>query len=211
MHWILPRLLGFHCLDISIKNMLYLLTEKQKKKVLAEYRLRLAIVTSIMFGFAGLVGIISLIPSYEFLRIKQNILKIQEQNISVDSNSNIDNLSKKIADISNKAALLNPISEPIYSSSIFLHLEKIAGQDTSIRQFQYTHFDSNISVQISGVSKNRDSLTKFINTLKKEPAFSGAAFPYGSLAKQDNLEYSLNLLVNLEHLKPIMDADQSNK
>jgi hypothetical protein len=191
--------------------MLYLLTEKQKRRVLLEYRLRLVTVVAAMLIFVGVIACVSIVPSYVFLNIHQNILKIEQENITGGKTENVDELSQKIADITNKAAILNPIDNSVYSSSIFLQLEKLAGESTTIREFHFTHFDENVSVQFSGVSKNRDSLTKFIDNLRKDPAFSGASFPYGSLAKQDNLEYSLNLVVNLKYLKPIIDEDKTSQ
>ena len=196
--------------DTNIK-MLYLLTEKQKRKVLLEYRLRLVTVSAVMLIFVGVIACVSIIPSYIFLNTNQNILKIEQQNIMGSRAENVDELSQKITDITNKAAMLNPINDSVYSSSIFLHLEKLAGTDNTIRQYQFTHFDENISVQIVGVSKNRDSLTKFIDSLHKDPAFSGAVFPYGSLAKQNDLDYSLNLIVNLKYLKQINDEYPTNQ
>jgi cell division protein FtsL len=185
--------------------MLYLLTEKQKRRVLLEYRLRLVTVIAAMLTFVGIIGCVSIVPSYSFLKVNQNILKVEQQNVMGGKSENVDELSQKIADITNKAAILNPIDDSVYSSNIFLHLEKIAGDNTTIREFRFTHFDENVSAQISGVSKNRESLTKFIDALRKDPAFSGVSFPYSSLAKQDNLEYALNLVVNLKYLKAIND------
>lgn len=102
-------------------------------------------------------------------------------------------------DISTKASILVPISAPISPAEVFMHLENEAGDATNIREFQLVHFDDNVSVQISGVSKNRDSLIKFINILKQDTAFTGATFPYSSLAKQDNLGFTLNMILNLKN------------
>ncbi len=199
--WILEQQSDWHFLSIAINFMLYLLTEEQKKKVLREYRMRLAIVSLIALSFVGVVAITSVIPSRVLVSTQQKILTAEEINTVGGEPSNTDELSKKIVDISTTASFLNPISQPISSINIFSHLENEAGNDTSIRQFQINHFDDSASVQISGISNNRDSLIKFINTLKQDPLFSGATFPYNSLAKQDNLDFSLNLLINLSKLK----------
>lgn len=180
--------------------MLYLLPQEQKKKVLREYRMRLSIVGLIALSFVGVIGIVTLVPSQSLVSTRQEILSLQQKNIEVGSHSNVDEFSKKILDISNTASFLAPISDPVYASLLFTHLEGEVGDSTTIKQFQFNHFDEKVSVQISGVSKNRDTLIKFINTLKQDPVFSGAAFPYNSLAKQENLEFTLNMLVNLDQL-----------
>ncbi|MEI8062384.1 MAG: hypothetical protein WCG97_03780 [bacterium] len=183
--------------------MLYLLTPEQKRKVLREYRMRLGVVFLIAMSCVGVIGIVSLIPSQTLVIMRQNLLAIKERGIEGGGASHVDELSKKIAEISSTASFLTPISQPVYGSDIFTHLESEAGDSTKIRQFQITHFDKDVSVSISGVSQNRDTLIKFINTLKQDILFSGATFPYGSLAKQDNLGFSLNMVVNLDKLSTL--------
>lgn len=180
--------------------MLYLLTDEQKKKVLREYRMRLGIVALVSLSLVGVIAVVSMIPAQVMVTTRQNILKLQETSIGGDSTKGVDELSKKISDISNTASFLAPVSIKISPSDLFTHLEKEAGETTTIRSFQMIHFDENVSVQISGISKNRDTLTKFINILKQDLLFSGASFPYNSLAKQDNLDFTLNLQVNLKNI-----------
>lgn len=181
--------------------MLYLLTEEQKKKVLQEYRARLIIVALMALSFVGVIAVVSVIPSKLLVSTHEQFLKLQEKNISASSSAGTDDLSRKMTDISNTASYLTPLGKTFSNLDIFNYLEKEAGGTTIICQFQINHFDENVSVQISGVSKNRDALIKFINTLKQNPAFSGASFPYNSLAKQDNLDFTLNILVNVDKLK----------
>lgn len=178
--------------------MLYLLTEEQKKKVLLEYRMRLSIVGLIALSAVGIIALVSIIPSQMLVSTHQKILALQKNSIEGGSTSNVDELTKKIADISNTASFLNPLSIEVSGPYIFKHLEDEAGDMTIINKFQLNHFDENASVQISGISRNRESLVKFINNLKQDPLFSGATFPYSSLAKQDNLDFSLNMLINLD-------------
>lgn len=163
--------------------------------------MRLIIVALISLSFVGVVAVVSIIPSKVLVSTHEKILKLQEKNVGGNSSVGADELSKKLADISNTASFLSPLGKTFSNLDIFSHLEKKAGDMTTIRQFQINHFDENVSVQLSGVSKNRDSLIKFINTLKQDPAFTGASFPYNSLARQDNLDFTLNLLVNVEKLK----------
>lgn len=180
--------------------MLYLLPQEQKKKVLREYRMRLAIVALVAASCVGVVSLVSILPTKVLVSVHQDILSLQNRNVEGQSLANVDELSKKIANISNTAAFLNPLSRPLSNVSIISRLESEAGNNTNITQFQLNHVDENLSIQISGVSKNRDTLTKFINTLKQDPAFSGAVFPYSSLAKQDNLEFNLNLTIDEDKL-----------
>jgi len=199
--WISLRRSGWRFLNTDINLMLYLLTEEQKKKVLREYRMRLSVVAVIALSFVGVIAIVSIVPSKVLVSSHEQILELQKKNIEGTSAGNVDELSKKIADISNTASFLQPLGQSFSATDILSHLEKEAGDATSINQFQISHFDENASVQISGISKNRDSLIKFVNTLKQDPLFSGATLPYGSLAKQDNLSFTLNLLINLSKLK----------
>lgn len=181
--------------------MLYLLTEEQKKKVLREYRTRLLVVIFVALSFVGVIAIASIVPAKVLVSSNEKMLDLQKNNIESGGTVNVDELSKKIADISNTSSFLQPLGKSFSVSDIFSHLEKEAGDMTSINQFQINHFDENASVQISGFSKNRDSLVKFVNTLKQDPLFSGAMLPYSSLAKQDNLAFTLNLLINISELK----------
>lgn len=181
--------------------MLYLLTEEQKKKVLREYRMRLAVVSTIAFSFVGLVALVSIIPSKVLVSSHEKMLNFQKMNIGGGASAGVDDLSKKIADISNTASYLAPLGETLSAPDIFNHLEKQAGNNNTISKFQISHSDENAAVQITGISKNRDSLIKFVNTLKQDPIFSGATLPYSSLAKQDNLSFTLNLVINLSKLK----------
>jgi multidrug efflux pump subunit AcrB len=181
--------------------MLYLLTDEQKKKVLREYRMRLAVVIMIALSFVGVIAVVSIIPSKVLVSSHEQILNFQQKSIERGSSSNVDDLSKKIADISKTASYLEPLGQSLSASGVFNHLEKLAGDKNSINQFTINHFDETASVQISGISKNRDALIKFVDSLKKDPWFGGATLPYSSLAKQDNLSFTLNLVINLSKLK----------
>ncbi len=180
--------------------MLYLLTQEQKKKILREYRMRLGVVALVSLSAVGVIGLVSILPSKVIVSARENILSLQKTNVEGQSTTNVDELSKKIANISNIASFLAPLSQSVSAVDLFSRLEGEAGRDTIIKQFQINHFDENLSIQISGTSKNRETLVKFINTLKQDPALSGAIFPYNSLAKQDNLEFNLNLLIDLDKL-----------
>jgi hypothetical protein len=177
--------------------MLYLLPEEYKKKVLREYRMRLLTVSFACLAAVAMIALVTILPSYFLVQIRSGILQVESASIqSTLSLINADDISKKVSELSNKTSFLIPIAESISPSKLFAHLDQIAKPDTVISDFNMTYFDDNVAMDIRGVSKNRESLTKFVDDLRADPAFSGVNFPYNSLSKQANLDFTIHLLFN---------------
>jgi len=187
--------------------MLHLLPEEHKKKVLKEYRMRLGTTLAISAWVVAGIGVISLIPSYAVSKTRQSELKVQASVMQKDlAVLNADDLSQKVNDLSAKAAVLKPVGGVIVPTELFKRLRTHIGSIVVLNSFGYIRTDVNSSIDISGVARDRDALTRFIDELKKDHVFQGVDFPYASLSKQTNLDFTLHLVINEAEFVKAMNA-----
>jgi hypothetical protein len=174
--------------------MFNILATEEKKKILTEYRLRLAVVS--VFAISALVfsSLILLSTSYllavsKYNDAKTGLVVLQEkdsrENQEKDVNARILAVNKNI-DIflkSNTAGITTP-------SSIITKILDIKGSAVKIIGFTYDASAGQERIVVTGTALNRDSLARFVETLKKDPTFTSVDVPISSYVKSTNIDFS---------------------
>lgn len=175
--------------------MINILDVTEKKKILTEYRFRLA--TIFIFAVAALVtvSLILLVPTYLLAVSKNNNA---EKEIAVleekyGSGGKEKDISTQIRDVNNKVSLLssgdtNPRLPP---SQVVLGIMEVKGAAIKIYGFTYDSVVNQERIVLVGRALDRDSLASFVEILKKDPTFTNITLPISSYVKSTNIDFSI--------------------
>ena len=175
--------------------MLHLLPEYQKKKVLTEYRLRLAVVLILMLAFAIVAFAIFLMPSYVYLFTEKSELVAKKTALSsLVASRSAGKTTQSGTDIVKSINALKPLPgamDPI------LYIDKLAPMSSSVRvsgYFMAPTPGNKVGIVITGVADTREALSNYASAL--DGKFGGVKLPLSALAKQSNISFDFKFEVD---------------
>lgn len=174
-----------------------LITEKQKKIVRIEYRLRLASMILVMASALGIFLLAYVVPYYVSVSKKYLLVIGQFKSvISVENKENVgESVSRIMARTNDEMKAVELYSAKAFSPSlgfnqIILHRNgsiKITGLSFLLvkpGQGQYT---------VTGTALTRDGLVRFVDDLKSQAGFISVESPISGFAKEANLPFSISI------------------
>lgn len=175
--------------------MFNLLPESEKKRILKEYRLRkTTIILSFLFA-TGLISFIFLIPSYMLSssrdkEVSNRIDAVRRSTIVGEANE----INASLVDTNLKIQSLKIEENEVLIKDLF---DRVLSKKTdSIRivdiQFRKKQTDGN-EIELSGIARDRESLSAFIKSLEEEDLFLNVDIPVSSFAKETNANFSVNI------------------
>jgi Tfp pilus assembly protein PilN len=176
--------------------MFNLLPEKEKQSIVKEYSSRRLIVILAFVFVLGIVSAVSMFPSYllSSARVKEvetQISAVRRSTIFTEATE----LEAKLQSTNQKIDLL--MSSQKATKVEDLISEIISQKDSSIR---FTGFNYKKSVDktpgsfsVSGIARDRESLSTFVRVLQNNERFSTVNLPVSSLAKDKNAEFTLQI------------------
>lgn len=178
--------------------MFNLLPEQEKKEILTEYRIRRLIIASIFLLVLGFIAVISLLPSYllssaKVVEGKDSVAAIERSSIVAEEPALQSSL--QVANV--KLSALTPAS----ANSLASVLDAIGAARSEHIRLNGILFTRGApgagvatdTIQLSGVAKDRDSLSAFEDALKANPLFTSVDLPVSNFAKDQNEDFSLSL------------------
>jgi hypothetical protein len=178
--------------------MLNFLQQQNKKQIVSEYLLRIAVFL-LMFTFISSLILISLFAtSFFFVKYKNDTLNLQlesakQKNINVAEDpivfiKNINRLSAALSSDTGLAATYGDIISKITS---------LKNNDIKILSIVITEENStNVrQIDINGIAGTRDSLIQFENDIKTDGFFSSVIFPVSDFIKSSDSEFSATLIL----------------
>jgi len=177
--------------------MLNILPIEEKKKVLTEYRLRLGVVAVFAVAALILASLILLIPSYMLAVSKYNFVadelaRLEKKQSGAGQEKEV---STQIKEINKKISLFLGNEKAISRapSEVILGIILIKEPAVKVTSILYDIKPDLERLVLSGKANDRDSLARFIETLKKDPSFSKVDLPIGSYVKSTNIDFTLVL------------------
>ncbi len=175
--------------------MLELLPNTHKKALKKEYILRLIVVTISFLLVAGILLLISFSPSYFLLVVKEKIINQEFENVK-KSNNFIDDKELQ-ATIKNSKEMIDLLKSngdtPLIKDLILKIISKKSSEvridGVSINYFKGGQYQ----IFIKGISKNRESLKLFVDSLRAEKEFSGIDLPISDFAKIADIDFNITL------------------
>lgn len=189
--------------------MLHLLPEYQKKKVLTEYRLRLAVVFILMLAFAIVAFAIFLMPSYVYLYSAKSELVAKKHVLEsiIAARSGI-KVNQGTGDVGKSIAALKPMSG---SLNPLLYIDQLTPASASIHvsgYFMATTPNNKVGIVITGTSDTREALSAYAAALNAK--FGGVKLPLSALAKQGNIPFDFKFEVEQSKLDKL-DAESGTR
>lgn len=179
--------------------MFNLLPENLRKNIITDYRLRLTILSLLFVVLIQVCFLIFLFPTWLTSNYKEKdyLIRSEEMNTFLSTldlastTSNVKNLNNKLSTINEN--LSYPLSLPIINNILSKKTTNI-----KISGIYYTINSKNSGlVTVNGVSDKRDSLVLFAENLRSIPEFKKVDLPISNLAKDKNIEFTIN--INIEN------------
>jgi hypothetical protein len=186
--------------------MLNILPYEEKKKILTEYRMRLAIVGVFAVAALVLASLVLLIPSYMLAVSKYNFVadelaRLEQKQSGAGQEKEVDTQIKEINKNIN-LFLGDKMATPSTPSSVVIGIIAARDPAVKIQSILYDIKPDHERIVLSGKADDRDSLALFAETLKKDPSFSSVELPIGSYVKSANIDFSLVLERTLKGVPP---------
>lgn len=175
--------------------MLNILPTAEKKNVLIEYRIRLAVVSIFAIGAVAVSGAVLLVPAY--------LLAVSKHSSSNDQLSALEKkygdsaqekeLGAQIREVNTKILLLlsGDTTDNLTPSQVVAKIISLKSSDIKILSLSYETTANQERVVLTGAASDRDSLAGFFETLKKDPTFTSVTMPISSYVKSENIDYSI--------------------
>lgn len=177
--------------------MINLLPQEEKKKILTEYRFRLGIVAVFAVAALVLASLVLLAPSYFLAVSKYKSISVElaalesKQGQGVrdkDINTQINTINKKINMFLKGVAVDTTASSTM---QVILSILRTKGDAIKIQGVTYDIGTGQGRFVVVGTALNRDGLSQFVESLKKEPTFAKVEIPISSYVKSSDIDFSI--------------------
>lgn len=175
--------------------MLNIFSTEEKKKVIAEYRLRLGIIA--VFAVAALVlsSLVLLVPSYLIAVSKYNNVlgELSSLELRQDRADQEKEVGAQIRDENKKIDIFlkgDTSGRPTPPQTI-LNIIGIKSDAIKIQGFTYDASAGAERLVVTGVASDRDGLAGFVEILKKNPTFTKVELPISSYVKSTDIDFSV--------------------
>jgi len=177
-----------------------LITEKQKKELRNDYIIRLITVILVLISLLGVLLLAYIIPYY--ISICKKDLQVAEQFENVINLENKENIGESMTFIVNqtldKMKAVELYSKNYKPSTYFTKIVESKNRGIKIIKlsFNYTK-DNELSFLVNGIAEDRESLVIFADNLKAQTSFTSVDFPVADLAKDDDIDFTLNIVTKI--------------
>lgn len=177
--------------------MFNLLPENLKESIRKEYKHKRLVVILFFIVSVQATFLIFLFPTWLVSYHKQMEISTQSEQMSKFLNdSNTNPATSVIKSINSKLNVINSALEypkflPLIDTVISKKTNKI-----SITNFSYAPTaSSSASLTLGGISSTRESLVSFVKSLEDTKLFSKVDLPISNLAKDKDIEFTINLKI----------------
>lgn len=183
--------------------MITLLSEKDRARVQAEYRLRLFSVGALLFAGVFVAIAMALLPSYVAARLAGSAAGQENKLLGQTlDNSALASAGKSVRSaqmLLSAAALSAGIPRP---SEVITTLAGVRQSGITITRVEFSSQGGSTQVRLSGIAATRDGLLQFRQALGGLPGVSSADLPIEDLAKASDIAYSIVVGMRAQPKKP---------
>lgn len=176
--------------------MLNILSTEEKKKILMEYRLRLAVVSIFAVSALVFVSLVLLAPAYLLAVSKYNSasrdLAVLDAKYGGTTGQEKE-IATQIRDINKKIQLLlgSDTDTRLTPPQAIEETLKNSNKSIKIVGIMYDPVLGNERIVLTGTALDRESLALFLETLKKDTTFTNVTLPISSYVKSANIDFSI--------------------
>ncbi len=174
-----------------------LLPQKEQGIIQKEYKNRRMIVAFTTLLFTVLVGTGFLVPSLLLSNVKLKEVSSIADTARKENEAQTANNSASVIlrDADSKLALLKAEAVDYSAHDIFGLVVKDKSADIRIKEMTYVRSTTAIegSIVVTGLAKNRESLTKFLHQMQAQTIFKSVDLPVSNFAKDKDIAFSMNI------------------
>jgi Tfp pilus assembly protein PilN len=177
--------------------MINLLPTSEKKKLLKEYRIRLAV--TILWGILLLqvLAFAALVPSYQRISSSTNILESQLAEKKSTQLPGGDEVQNKINTIKKEIALLKPTvtSVDIPPTEVIALILNMKPSGIVVSSVAYGRAGTSALIQLSGIADSREDLFTFQRLLSQDPRMSDIRYAQSFITKKAPIDFQLSVTI----------------
>lgn len=175
--------------------MFNLLPPNEKQNIIKEYASRRLILMSLFLCALGLIGITALIPSYLLSRARINELSGDVKRSTALIEAKVLEDQAKVVTLTNaKLGALSDVVDDVTIHDLFLNIIEKRGSGVRINALMYRRGDKDLgALTVTGVARDRESLSNFVQVLKGDPIFTKVDLPVSNFAKDKNTNFTIQL------------------
>lgn len=182
---------------LAIINMINLIPNQEKKKMVTSFYFRLGVLSLYMLSISLFIAILALLPAYLFSNSKN---KIASQKLEIKMNESIPVFDKEtgqiIKEISDKLKIIEDAQKNKFSVSEKVINAVFAKKSSSIKITQISYENNSATekkIRISGSAPSREILLAFRKALEGDTSFKSVDLPISNFVKGANLQFFLTL------------------
>lgn len=178
-----------------------LLPELEKKNLRKEYLARILVLFLLMLLVTFILASVYLLPSYFSSKDKARLTEERVVFLKSYSDKNKEtNPDLILRETKEKLDILSKDSNLITLSQAIKKIIQKRPSAIKLDAFVYrTISPTELRLSVSGIAKDRDSLINFTDLLKEDRDFSGVKLPVSNLAPNKNIDFTINITLNLEN------------
>lgn len=171
-----------------------ILPKEVKDGLKKEYRLRVSAVFLWGLSIVSLIAMISLLPSYFSVVIKERQAKTAGEVLSrLKKSKDTEDLILSFGSVKEKMTLFEEKDADFSISDMMSKILKAKPDSISLGSIVYEKRDKKGVFVISGVAPSRADLISFQDKIEKVSPFEKAELPVGLLAKNTNVSFTLTV------------------
>jgi Tfp pilus assembly protein PilN len=174
--------------------MFNLLPEKDKENILKEYSTRRTIILFMFVSTLGLIASTAFLPAYivsraEVAETENQIKQIKESPLFAES----EKMHTALAQANTKISILSKENGVMQISEVIALAVKGNGQAIRVTGFSFQKNKGKSKLMITGMARDRESLSNFVKELEKEKRFETVNLPVSNFTKDRNAEFSIDI------------------
>jgi|TARA_Y100000310_G_scaffold342803_1_gene447519 hypothetical protein len=177
-----------------------LLPIKQKQGVRREYMFRMASVSVFFTAFSVLAGTIFLMPTYLLSEVREK-QAVEEQVFIRELVSSVEVVDAQtvLREAREKVSILSDLESQAPLQTVLPKILEYKPRSISITSIFYDfRVSAGATIAVRGEAENRDDLIAFSKRLERDVVFANVELPVSNLAKENDITFSLTLLINSE-------------
>lgn len=177
--------------------MINILPQEEKQALRREYRMRFAVVVSVLLALTFLFASIMLVPPYLLSLSKDSLAenRLATWN-SLNKDISILDTTEIITDTNTKLGLLSLTRQSKVVEDVFNKVLLYRTSGITFQQMLYTErSDEKRVIEIHGIARDRFTLRAFKDALESSKSFSQVEIPLSTFLEKSNISFTASLVI----------------
>lgn len=177
--------------------MINLIPSEQKKKMNADFLVRLGIISLYVLGFSIFAGVAALLPSYFHVMVKSSVA---DKNLAVQKETPAPSIEAEVTaqinDLNKRLTLIESARDKsfIVTDRVIRELINNKMPDIKITDISYDGTTKEKTIKVSGEAPSRERLLLFRIALEHDAQFQKVDLPISNFVRGSNIRFFLTLI-----------------